>query len=394
MRCSKCIYPSNHPFGLTFNEKNICSGCLIHQEKFDLNWENRFELLKTKVDIYKGSGDYHCIVPIKGTPEYFYLLDIVKNKLGLNPLCVSFNSQFNSQVGIKNFDLLRDTFDVDLIHYTSNPNIYKKLIRESITKLNSMRWPYLAGEKQFPVQLAIEMNIPLIIWPFYQATEQAGVHSYTEEIEMTRRSRHQFDLMGIEPHELINIGSLISKSDIEDLNYPSNKNISKLNLKGIYLDNYIPWDSRILSEKMIKNFSAFSARNTRTFDTYDRTDDMTYMTIHDIIKYAKLGYSRVTDNLCREIRFNRISRDDALTIEKYYQSYYPKEQIEYFLKWIGIQTKSFEWILDRLPYENCYDNNITLNKEQKLFIDSFVVNTEDVHSTSDYIIFGKGLYTT
>ena len=301
---------------------------------------------------------------------------------------MTYNSQFNSKVGIKNLDLIRDIFDVDLYHYTSNPKIYKKLIRESLSKINSMRWPYIAGEKQFPVLIATELKIPLIIWPFHQPTEQVGVHSYKEEYEMTRRSRHEYDLMSIEPHELINVGSLISKSDIYDINYPKNSLLLKHKIRGIYLDNYLPWDSRKYSEKMIKKFGACSASNPRTFDTYYRIDDKTYMTIHDILKNMKLGYSRVTDNLCREIRFKRISKKDALNIQKYYQVFYPKKEIEYFLNWLGMEKKAFEWYLKRLPFYNEeYGNKVTLSNTQIEYIN--YINTDEVHDKSDYIVFVK-----
>ena len=224
--CNKCLYSTNHPFGLNFNQDDVCTGCITHSEKFDLNWQKRFEKLKIKVNSFKKNNtDYDCIVPVRGTPEYFYLLDVVINQLNLRPLVVCYNSHFNSHAGIKNIDLLRETFDVDFIHYTSNPLVYKKLIKESLSNLNSMRWPFLAGETQFPVKIAIEKKISLIIWPYYQPNEQVGLHSYTEENEMSRRSRHEYDLLKNEPNDFINVGSLISKFDIEDIEYPSNSDL-------------------------------------------------------------------------------------------------------------------------------------------------------------------------
>lgn len=46
--CVSCLYTSDHPFGLTFNDDGLCSGCVTHQEKFDLDWDHRFELLRKK----------------------------------------------------------------------------------------------------------------------------------------------------------------------------------------------------------------------------------------------------------------------------------------------------------------------------------------------------------
>lgn len=393
IECVKCLYKSNHPHGLVFDEDGICSGCKTHKEKFDLNWDQRLGLLEDLLAQYKKkNSNYDCVIPIRGTPEYFYVLDLVKNKFGMNPLIAVYNSQFNSESGIRNLDLIREAFDVDIVHYTSNPEIYRSTIRETLVRFNSMRWPYLAGETQFPVQVAVEKSIPLIIWPYHQPTEQVGVHSYLHENEMTRRSRHEFELMGYEPSDLLGVGSMLSNSDIEDYHYPSNINLQKKKIRGIYLSNYIPWDSRLYSEQMIAKFSAVGSKNVRTFDTYDRIDDMAYMTIHDIIKFAKLGYSRVTDNLCREIRFGRIIKDNAKQIEHYYQSQIPKDETEIFLEWLGMSFKGFEWFLEQLEFKfDQLDNPIDLNSEQMSFIESFDNCDRDVFKRNEFIIFGKGL---
>lgn len=392
--CTRCLYRATHPFGLTFDHDGVCSGCLTHREKFDLDWDHRFTLLRNRVEPFRRSNrarGYDCVVPVRGTPEYFYVLDVIRNRLGLNPLVVCYNSQFNSVHGIRNLDLIRESFDVDLIHYTSNPVIYKKLIRESLVRMDSIRWPFIAGETQFPVQIAVEQRIPLVIWPLHQPTEQAGMHSYTETPEMTRRSRHEFDLMGVEPKDLTNVVTLANSLDVADLHYPEDRRLSAVGVVGIYLANYIPWDSRYFSEEMIARYGARAATNRRTFDTYDRVDDMTYMTIHDVLKYAKLGYSRVTDNLCREIRFNRISREDATVVERYYQAQHPEREIGIFLDWLGFEPMALRWYLDRLPHRMpTADPAVRLTASQKAFIAGFTTHG-DVFEQGEYIIYGKGL---
>ena len=30
---------ANHPYGLIFNENGLCTGCLVHEEKDELNWD-------------------------------------------------------------------------------------------------------------------------------------------------------------------------------------------------------------------------------------------------------------------------------------------------------------------------------------------------------------------
>lgn len=394
--CVRCLYKSSHPFGLQFDSEGLCSGCVTHREKFELDWDGRITQLSRLVDGQKRKNrnrHYDCVVPIRGTPEYFYVMDVVKNRLGLNPLVVNYNSQFNSEVGIRNLDLIRDTFDVDILIYTSNSLTYKKLIRECLVKFSNMRWPYLAGESVFPVQVAVERQIPLVIWPYHQATEQVGMHSYTETPEMSRRYRAQFDLMGIEPEELTSSETLITKRDVWDLSYPSDQSLLKTGVRGIYLSNFLPWDTRRYSEEMIRRFDALGAKNPRTFDTYDRIDDMTYMSIHDTLKFMLHGYSRVTDSLCRELRFGRIDRASAIRIEKYYQAYYPDKEIEIFLDWLGMTKNALAWYLERVSFPTVPLRKPELNAHENQFISSFIANCSDVMNRDKYIIYGKGLRT-
>lgn len=393
-QCVRCLYRASHPFGLCFDTDGVCTGCITHREKFSLDWEARFRQLHRLIERHKRknrNADYDCVVPIRGTPEYFYVLDIVKNRLGLNPLAVSYNSQFNSDVGIQNLDRIRDTFDVDILIYASNAAIYKKLIRESLTRFSNMRWPYIAGESVFPVQVAIERSISLIVWPYHQATEQVGMHSYSETAEMTRRNRAEFDLLGFEPEVLTSSETLLTPRDVWDLRYPSDKDLAKGRVRGIYLSNFVPWDSRRFSEEMITRFNALGANNPRTFDTYDRIDDMTYMGIHDVLKYYLNGYSRVTDNLCREIRFGRISREDALAVEAFYQAEYPEDAIRVFLDWLGMSYEAFVWFAERLPHFPTRSCTTELNKRQVLFTSGFCAHGPPVMKANAFTIYGKGM---
>ena len=395
MECTECLYNSRHPFGLHFDKDGVCTGCITHREKTTLDWDARFQELEKLVQKLKKKNKnkyYDCVVPIRGTPEYFYVMDVVKNRLKMNPLAVSYNSQFNSEVGIMNLDRIREVFDVDILIYSTNEEIYKKLIRESLVRFSNMRWPYLAGETTFPVQVAVERNIPLVVWPYHQATEQVGMHSYTESPEMSRRYRAQFDLLGVEPEDLTSSETLVRTKDIWDLKYPSDQDLMRTGMRGIYLSNYLPWDSRRYSEEMIKKYHALGAKNSRTFDTYDRIDDRTYMTVHDVLKYYQHGYSRVTDNLCREIRFGRITKEKAKILEIYYQHENPKDEIKIFLDWIGIKKEAFSWYSERLSLSEGKPKSFFQAKlKNNSFISHFLADGPIVKNKSSYHIFGKGI---
>ena len=90
--CTRCLYANDHPLGITFDENGICSGCKIHEEKNKLDWTFRWEKLQKLIKPYKSKKQsYDCIVPITGGQDSYFIIHIVKNKLGLNPLLVNYN---------------------------------------------------------------------------------------------------------------------------------------------------------------------------------------------------------------------------------------------------------------------------------------------------------------
>ena len=84
-----------------------------------------------------------------------------------------------------------------------NPINVKKITKYTLSEKGNFYWPVLAGQTVFPVQTAINFKIPLIIWGAHQGLEQVGMFSHTHEVEMSRRYRHDHDLFGIEPDQLI-----------------------------------------------------------------------------------------------------------------------------------------------------------------------------------------------
>lgn len=393
VECIRCLYTNRHPFGLGFDGSGLCTGCITHAEKFNLDWAARFERLAKLASSAKkdNPSPYDCVVPIRGTPEYFYVMHVVKNVLGLRPLAVSFNSHFNSRVGVINTDRIREKFDVDIHAYAPNELVYRKVVRESLYRFHNLRLPYIAGETSFPIRVASQLHIPLVIWPYHQPTEQVGMHSYEEEPEFSFRGREEFDLAGLSLSDLVSAPTTLTADDVADFEYPTPSQLAKTGIRQVYLANFIPWDSRSFSEEMIQDFGALGSTNWRTFDTYDRIDDRTYMSVHDLLKQAIHGYSRVTDSLVREIRFGRIDKATAVEIARHYESEWPQKGLEDFCRWLEVDFGAFVWFLEKLGVRQQEKGRKALQSRARRFVKSFLAAGPSNATDSNYILFGKGV---
>lgn len=346
--CRRCLYGTSHPLGLVLDEEGICSGCRIHEEKDRLDWGERWQRLERIVQPHRSvSGrEYDCIVPVTGAQDSYYIVHLVKERLGLNPLLVTYNKYFNTPLGIKNLANLRIRYNCDILFQNVNPVSVKKITRTTLREFGSMYWPCLAGQTVFPVQVAVRHRIPLIIWGAHQGLEQTGMFSHEHEVEMTRRYRKDHDLMGHEADDLLLVYDTLKEEDIWQYRYPADADLNSVGVTGIYLGNYVRWDPKAQHELMMKRHDFRTAPFARTFDCYDFTDCFNYMDVHDVLKFYKHGYSRVTDHASREIRHGRLTREQGLALVRAHEQVSPK-YLDLFCAWLGITPRSLQLMMDQ-----------------------------------------------
>ena len=202
--CKKCVYPANHPLGITFDKDGICSGCRIHEEKYHIDWKKRELELEALLDQYRNKSNpfYDCVIPVIGSGDDFFVVDTIKNKYGLNPLLVTYNTHFNTKIGIRNLAKLNSTLDCDHILSTVGPNTVKKVTRATFRLIGDMYWHVLAGGLTFPVQVATKFEIPLIIWGANGWLDQVGQFSHFDMVEMTKKVRKEHGLRMLDAEEL------------------------------------------------------------------------------------------------------------------------------------------------------------------------------------------------
>lgn len=346
--CRRCLYTTLHPLGLVIDREGICSGCRVHEEKDLLNWDERWKKLEKIVQGFRrrSGSNYDCVVPVSGARDSFFIVHTVKKRLGLNPLLVTYNKHYNTAVGIRNLARLRTAMDCDLFTKVVDPERVKKITRATFRRWGSIYWHCLAGQTVFPVQIAVKMKIPLIIWGHHQGLDQVGMFSHLDEVEMSRRHRRNHDLFGQEAEALVSENDFLRPEDAQPFRYPHDEEIAAVGVRGIYLGNFIRWDTKTQHETMMHSYAYEAVGQTRTFDTYNDVDCWLHSDLHDYIKWVKWGFGRATDHAVRELRFGRLSRDEAVRLAAQYEGR-KAAHLELFLEWLGMTRNGFEFILER-----------------------------------------------
>lgn len=387
--CRKCLYNTSHPFGLTLNGVE-CSGCLTHKEKDSFDWEiKRSELLKELREHKISKRQYDCVVPVVGDAEDFYTLSKVM-ELGLAPLVIAVNDYFRNDIGWHNIHQLITFFDVDSFIFNPDIRVYKELIKTSLRKYNHILLPFLQLHTSFPVHVAAERRIPLVIWGQNQPIEQVGKFSHTDAVQMSRWNRKQHDLFGVEIETLIGTGAQVNTRSLNYYHYPSTFRLNRQRVVGLYLSNYMRWDP-LAQNKSVLGFGFKPETNSSSFDIYERAGSSVYYKLHDLLKLKRTGYRKVRDHLVRELRHGRLDRVTAAKIEKLYSE--KPVHIRPFFDWLGVTKSGYEWFIKhRLSdVRHLITENATppLSIDMPASIQNLLYDSEP--SSEEFILYDKGI---
>lgn len=346
--CKRCLNPQNHALNIIFNEEGICSGCIVHEEKYTIDWnakENELSDLLNQFSDRKNSS-YDCIIPVSGTGDDFFVTDLIKNKYKLNPLLVTYNTHFNTKIGTRNLARLITELDCDHLYSTVGPDTVKEITRVTLEQFGDIYWHVLAGTQTFPVQIATKLHIPLIIWGVNGWLDQVGMFSHYDNVEMTKKVRKEHAMRGFDAQDLAGYSDKLSDKDLQAFTYPSDAQLERSRVRGIYLGNYLFWNSKQQVEDMVAKYGYETMHQERTYNTHESIGCWNNAGIHDYIKFLKYGYGKVTDHASRDIRLKRLTRTDGIALVKKYESIIPKN-LELFLDWIGMSEKKFYECVDR-----------------------------------------------
>ncbi|MBI2113118.1 MAG: N-acetyl sugar amidotransferase [Candidatus Wildermuthbacteria bacterium] len=346
--CKRCCYPANTRTSIIFDEQGVCSGCRLIESRPKIDWKERSGWLKNILEEYRAkarakNNPYDCIIPVSGGKDSHFQTYLIKKVYGLNPLLVTYNHLFNTKRGIRNLTNLVKQFDCDLIRFTSNPESVRRISRYMLKKVGDITWHYHAGIMTFPIQIAVQKDIPLIVWGEHGFAELTGMFNQDDMVEFSKKGRQEHSMRGFEPEDLVaDPQSGITQQDLAPFFYPSDEDIERVGVRGIYLSNYMQWDVRAQTKLMIEQYGFETAvQRERTFHLYDKLDDIHANGAHDYLKYLKFGYGRATDDASNEIRHGRMTREEGIEMVKKYDHVRPSD-LDLYLAFMGITEKEFE----------------------------------------------------
>jgi hypothetical protein len=263
-----------------------------------------------------------------------------------------------SDLGRKNIQNIKN-LGVDYLEFSPNPVIRRKLNKIGLTQVGDISWPEHLAIFTIPIRVAVQYGIPLVIWGENPQNEYGGPKEATRNpVLENRRWLEEFGgLLGLRITDIVGLEG-IDEHDIAPYIYPSESELKKIGITGLFLGHYLPWDG--LTNALIAQANGFNTYHTTvegSMVNYENLDN--YQTgIHDYFKFLKFGFGRATDIACLHLRRGRLSRNGAINIVNKLDGRFPwsylGKSLEDILKPLDITVEEFIHICDKFTNKKLF----------------------------------------
>lgn len=354
--CRNCTVSNQRP-RITFDENGICSACNFADYKRNvINWSQREEELQELCDLHrKNNGEYDVIVPCSGGKDGSFVAHLLKHKYGMNPLAVTWAPLKASKIGRENLNAFIAS-GFNHILGTPNPLVTRKLTQLSFEHLGDPFQPFIYGQTNFPLHMAVKYNIQLIMYGENGEVEYGGdmKNANRPTRDIVDHDKHYFS--GLPPEFWIEKG--MSLSDLYPFRAPKYEAILENKTEIHFLSYYKFWDPQENYYYCKENtgFEANSERSEGTYSKYASLDDE-IDGFHYYLSYIKFGIGRTTSDTAHEIRDGKITRDEGIALVKRFDHEKPKKYFKEFLEYCSITSEQVDEIVDSWRSDHLWEKS-------------------------------------
>lgn len=348
--CTRCTISTMRP-RITFDAEGVCSACRFAEHKASVDWDARERELQALCGAHrKGNGEFDVIVPVSGGKDGGYVAHQLKTRYGMTPLCVTWAPLLPTEIGEKNLAaFVASGFDV--IQGRPNGKTTRRLARLAFEHMGDPFIPFIYGQTNFPLQMAVRYQIQLIMYGENGEVEYGGdmknAHRPTREI--ADHDAHYFS--GKPPEFWTQHG--VTQAELQPFRGPQSY-AGEIH----FMSYYHKWDPQ-------ENFyycsehTGFQPNPERTEGTYskyasldDRADGL-----HYLLAYIKFGIGRATSDSAHEIRDGKITREEGVALVRKFDVEFPRKYFAEVCGYMGVSEDEALAIIERWRSPEVWDGD-------------------------------------
>ncbi|MFH1791315.1 MAG: N-acetyl sugar amidotransferase [Candidatus Omnitrophota bacterium] len=346
--CTRCLAPDTRP-RIGYDAEGVCNACRhAERKKATINWKDRWSELEKLCDKYRRKdGYFDVMVPCSGGKDGGIVAWKLKYELGMHPLAVTFRPQVPTEIGKKNLEnFISSGFDHMLI--TAHPEKEMRVSKYGFITQGQPKLSAMIGQTTALAQIAVNMNIPFIVYGEEGESEYGGVDTISQKHHFTKEEIVEVYFEKNAPEEVEKKAGLSSK-DMVWWYFPDQKKLDESGLIWAYFSRFEDWNpyEHYLFAKKHCGFQALPERSIGTYTNFAQLDD-DMQDLHAYMMFIKFGFGRATSDACIDVRRGALDRKQALALVRRYDGEYPERLIPVFLDYFKMTKEEFDEVLDRL----------------------------------------------
>ena len=345
-RCKKCILPETFPF-ICYDEAGICNYC--HNYKKQTQTKSIDKLMKLVEPYRRSNGSPDVLLPFSGGRDSTYVLHVVKNELGLNPITFTYDWGMVTDLARRNIARICGKLGVENIIVAADIHWKRKNIKKNITAW--LKNPelgmiplFMAGDKYFfyyAHKVKKQLGIDLEIWGINRLentdfkTGFAGIKPQFDKKHIYSMSlRNQLKLFGFVGKNVLKSPGYLNQSVLDSIGSIASRYFTPKN-NYFHLFDFIEWNEDIINKTIIDNYDWEKAVDTEsTWRIGDGTASF-YNYIYTLVT----GFSENDTFRSNQIREGMITREKAL--ELIFVENKPRyNSLKWYLEIIGLNYES------------------------------------------------------
>ena len=355
--CARCVVSNQRP-RIVFDEKGVCGACRFADVKRSvIDWKDREAQLRALLDEHRSKdGSYDVIVPCSGGKDSAFVAHQLKYEYGMHPLTVTWSPHLYSDIGWKNFQAFIHDGGFDNVLGTPNGKVHRVMTRLAFEHLGDPFQPFIYGQKGFPMRMAIQHGVSLVMYG------EDGEVEYGGDSKAAGRAGHDAsgDLIkhyfsGVGPLEWVKYG--VKREDLFPYLPPAQEDAQKAKLQIRFLGYYkkwIPQENYYYAAKHTGFQANPDGRSEGTYSKYASLDDR-IDGFHYYLSYIKFGLGRATSDAAHEIRDGHINREEGVALVRRYDGEFPSKHFREFLEYTDLSETRFWEIVDGFRPPNLWE---------------------------------------
>lgn len=352
--CRRCVISNQRP-RIEFDAEGVCNACRYAERKVGtIDWaERERQLIELLGRHRRNDGRFDIIVPSSGGKDSAYVAHMLKYKYGMHPLTATWSPNKYTQVGWDNFCGLIDS-GLDNVLGTPNGLVNRRMVRVCLEELGEPFQPFIYGQYWFPVKVALQHDVSLIMIGENADIEYGG-NPKTE-------SKRGFDVGEEITYFFQNRGldHWTGRFTPQELQHYSPPNLELVHEKRIerqffgYYKKWVPQENFYYASKHTRFKPNPDGRSEGTYSKYASLDDQ-FDGFHYYFMLLKFGFARATSDAAHEVRDGHLTREEAVALVRRFDAEKPTKHFQTFLGYCGITEQQYWDIADSWRNEKLWE---------------------------------------